>query len=85
VPRAWPDGRAKLGIRPEDVELEGDLTGELLVFEPQGRDFLVTLRVGGHEVQVLSASRPPGSSTLPLSFPPERLHLFDEEGARLDV
>jgi inositol-phosphate transport system ATP-binding protein len=85
VPRSWPEGRAKLGIRPEDVRLGGDLTGELVVFEPQGREFLFTLRVGGHEVKVLSADRPPASSTLPVTFPPERLHLFDEEGARLDL
>jgi len=85
VPRSWPEGRARLGIRPEHVRLEGDVEGEMVGFEPQGREFLVNVRVGARQLQVLTTARPPDTSTLRLSFPPDHLHLFDEEGARLDV
>jgi len=85
VPSSWPAGPATLGIRPEDVLLEGEIEGELLVYEPQGRDLLVTASVSGHQVQVLSPGRPLEAGSLTLSFPWERLHLFDAQGVRLEV
>jgi inositol-phosphate transport system ATP-binding protein len=86
VPRQWPRGVASLGIRPESIELPGDITATLLLTEPLGREFLVTCQVGDVTLQVLTTSRPetgPGNS-VSLGFPTERLHPFGDDGSRIE-
>jgi inositol-phosphate transport system ATP-binding protein len=83
TPSVWPSGAGYLGIRPEDVQLEGDIAAQLLVTEPLGREFLLTCAVNGITLQVLTPSRPEPGNTVSLGFPFERLHLFDAEGKRI--
>lgn len=85
TPADWPAGPGYVGIRPEDVRMEGGVTARLLALEPLGREFLLTCSVNGVTLQVLTLKRPekgPGS-TIDLDFPVERLHLFDAEGKRV--
>jgi multiple sugar transport system ATP-binding protein len=79
-----------LGIRPEHVEVGGNggvihnATAEII--EPMGAETLVWAKVAGEPFAIRldgDASIKVGE-TLPLSFPPDRLNLFDaESGKRL--
>ena len=75
-----------LGIRPEHIRGGGEIQAKLLIAEPMGREFLLTLEAGGHTFQALTPERPEqrDGATLHLDFPSERLHLFDEQGTRLE-
>jgi len=77
--------KVKLGIRPEDVRLEGDLQAKVTVFEPMGSTALVTLNLGGHEfvVQTTSGINFDAGDMVSVGFPSHALHLFNEEGTRL--
>jgi len=80
--------RVSLGIRPESFvrDGEGPIGFTVSVIEPTGPETHVFGTIGGHEVRVVFRERleiRPGDR-LPLSVPPDRLHLFDAAtGARL--
>jgi ABC-type sugar transport system ATPase subunit len=84
VPSGWPQGEGSLGIRPEDIRLGGPLEGRLLIVEPLGREFLLTLELSGITLQALTTTRAAQGESVGLAFPPERLHFFDASGKRLD-
>jgi multiple sugar transport system ATP-binding protein len=74
--------RVLIGIRPEDVRLEGegpaDLTGEVTVVEPTGSEQHVLLMAASHRlVAVLSADRQvvPGDR-VQVRFRHDRVHVF---------
>ncbi|WP_134671791.1 ABC transporter ATP-binding protein [Halorussus marinus] len=77
------DGRAVLGVRPEDLrqERDGPLRMEITVTEPLGDSLLTRGTVGGAEMEVsLPARSPVGvGDAVSLAADPERLHLFDPE------
>ena len=77
-----PGSRVMIGIRPDDLRLDGegpaDLTGEVVVVEPTGSQLHVHLTVAPHRlVAVLPADRQitPGDR-VPVSFRHDRLHAF---------
>jgi len=81
-----------LGIRPEDIRLadsgtpsEAVLRSRVELIELLGGEALVHVTVSGVEVTArLPAPVPPAGSDLALSFPLERIHLFDRaSGLRL--
>lgn len=84
VPSRWPSGPCHLGIRPEDIVLGGDIRAELTVVEPQGREFLLTARLGDVTVQAFAADRPAAVDHIGLGFPHEHLHLFGANGKRVE-
>src|SRR5215210_2800548 len=79
-----------LGIRPEDLTVEppgrGQVSGEIYVVEPMGREQLVDVRIGERTLQVIA---PPSFSgqigdTVGIGVNADRLHLFDpDSGERL--
>ncbi|CAN5853042.1 sn-glycerol-3-phosphate ABC transporter ATP-binding protein UgpC [soil metagenome] len=89
---SFSDGaRLTLGVRPEHLRLgrEGEawtLSGDLYATEPLGPETLITLTVGDRLVTArLFGDEPPevrGRTFLLLT--PEHLHLFGEDGRRLE-
>jgi multiple sugar transport system ATP-binding protein len=75
-----------LGIRPEDVTLNGTrpndpaVPGTIELVEPLGHQHLLHLRVGSATVTVRAApgERPTLGTVLTVRFDAARLHLFDE-------
>jgi ABC-type sugar transport system ATPase subunit len=50
-------GQVVMGIRPEDITLgTGDLTGEVMIVEPLGRENLVDVKVGDVRLHVLASA-----------------------------
>jgi ABC-type sugar transport system ATPase subunit len=82
--------QATMGIRPEHLSIvppaEGNVTGEIYVLEPMGREQIVDVQVGERRLRVIA---PPGfaggiGDRVGLRVAPERLHLFDTtSGERL--
>jgi len=82
--------QATLGVRPEHLAIvppaEGNVTGEIYVVEPMGREQIVDVQVGERRLRVIA---PPGfagriGDRVGLRVAPERLHLFDPaSGERL--
>ena len=71
-----------LGIRPESIEIGGELEGGVEVVETLGNEILLHVRIGEDSVTLRT---PPSGVTakmgekIKLRFPPEKLHLFDKE------
>jgi ABC-type sugar transport system ATPase subunit len=80
-----PQGPGVLGIRPEDMALDGEVPARVTVIESLGRETLLTLRLGEVDVKVLAdqTARPALGAELRLSVRPERVHLFNHAGARI--
>ncbi|GAA1970710.1 ABC transporter ATP-binding protein [Amycolatopsis minnesotensis] len=79
---ALGDREVVLGIRPEDVTLDGpENHGSVFVSEPLGADALVTVDLGGDRVKarVPAPFRSAVDSAVPVTFRADRLHLFDAE------
>jgi ABC-type sugar transport system ATPase subunit len=82
--------QATMGIRPEHLAIvppaDGNVTGEIYVLEPMGREQIVDVQVGERRLRVIA---PPGfaggiGDRVGLRVAPERLHLFDPtSGERL--
>ena len=85
VPVRHPQGPGFLGIRPEDVTLHGGVPARVTVVEPLGREMLLTLRLGDVDLKVLADQtvRPALGAELRLGVLRERVHIFDEAGARI--
>jgi ABC-type sugar transport system ATPase subunit len=86
------DGAASVvGIRPQDVVVAGPapLTGVVDLVEPRGHDAVVHLRLDDAAatllVAVTVAPGPEPGARVPITFPRDRLHLFEASGARLDL
>ncbi len=82
--------QATMGVRPEHLAIvppaDGNVTGEVYVVEPMGREQIVDVQVGERRLRVIA---PPGfvgriGDRVGLRVAPERLHLFDPtSGERL--
>ena len=76
-----------LGVRPEDINVEGEEKDEtiktrLTLIEPQGKEVLLTLKVGGLELKCLTypdTEIPEVGKDLWISFSNSRLHFFDKD------
>ena len=88
-----PHGEARqatMGVRPEHLAIvppaEGNVSGEVYVVEPMGREQIVDVQVGERRLRVIA---PPGfagriGDRVGLRVPAERLHFFDStSGERL--
>ncbi len=71
------------GVRPEDITVgEGDLTGEVYVVEPMGRDSIVHLNMGeGIMVRALVSGVVTMSmgENVKLKFDMSKIHIFDKK------
>lgn len=79
-------GRGWLGIRPEHVQVGGEVPGRVLLVEWQGREALLTVELAGGVVfkALLPPDRAPRTGEqVTLGWDIERLHAFDRLGARL--
>jgi multiple sugar transport system ATP-binding protein len=76
------------GLRPDEVTIggPGGVPAEILVVEPTGAETHVTVRLGGHELVMVSRSRldaRPGD-IIAVSLAADRAHIFDSAtGSRL--
>ncbi|RVV97349.1 sn-glycerol-3-phosphate ABC transporter ATP-binding protein UgpC [Mesobaculum littorinae] len=84
-------GPVTLGIRPEHVEMvapeEGTLSGEVLVAERLGGETYLHVDLGNEEPFVVKADGGVMQKTgerIGLRFPPQALHLFDEDGTAFE-
>ncbi len=79
-----------LGIRPEHVAIRpatGGVEATVELVEPTGLGIILHLTVHGVAFKVFTADRAmlvPGER-LTVGFPPERLHLFGPDGARIPL
>ncbi len=81
-------GNVLAGIRPEHIVLgahkEISLMGVPVLIEPIGATHLVSIRVGGNELKVLTTEAPPLQKEVMASFSIEDVYFFDgENGDRL--
>lgn len=79
-------GKVIMGIRPEDISIspDGELSGEVYVVEPMGREDLIDVRVGPHSFIVLGdadASHKPGDQVR-LAFNMETAQFFDPQSEK---
>jgi multiple sugar transport system ATP-binding protein len=71
-----------LGIRPEDIRPEGSSvphSARIDVVEPMGAETFVHLVCSGHTLvaRLSPSAKPVRGDTLPFSFAPDKLHVFD--------
>jgi ABC-type sugar transport system ATPase subunit len=87
VPAGHPRGAGALGIRPEDATLDGPIPARTMVVEALGRENLVTVRVGTADIRVLvdQNTRPAPGQVVGLGYRPDRVHCFDQSGARVGL
>ncbi len=79
------EGKAILGVRPEDMRLGAEGTaGETFVVEPLGREDLIDVNVEGTHVRVLAdpALRLKINEPVKLSFNMDKVQLFDPQTER---
>jgi ABC-type sugar transport system ATPase subunit len=87
--RLQPGDRVVLGVRPQDVDLEGsgpaDGRARVEVVEPLGPAILCHSRLDGHPLRVLVPAERPvvEGDELSLRLRRDRLHLFHPDGPRL--
>jgi sn-glycerol 3-phosphate transport system ATP-binding protein len=84
-PRPGPEGLPlTIGIRPEHLRAEaGGLPLALDLVEPLGSETVLHGRLAGGEPLVIKLSGPaPRDGSLPVTLPPEALHVFTGEGGR---
>ena len=70
-----------LGIRPEDIALGGEVESVIEVIETLGNEVLLHLRIGNETVtaRLPSTMGKKMGEKLKVSFPPEKIHLFDKD------
>lgn len=84
--------RATLGVRPRAFELisePGDetLSAKVDIIEPMGAETLLHLLIGGQELRVVvdRRQRPAVGKAVHLRCRPSQLHLFGNDGLRIDM
>jgi inositol-phosphate transport system ATP-binding protein len=85
VPPGHPMGPGSLGVRPEDITLDGGIATRVVVVEPLGRENLITVRLGEVDVKILvdQGQRPAPGSEIRLGLRADRVHFFDHTGRRV--
>ena len=75
-----------MGVRPEDVVLceDGSLSGEVFVVEPLGREDMIAVRMGSHQLSALVSTeqRIRAADTVRLKLKDDRLQFFDPHSKR---
>ncbi|TRD15036.1 ABC transporter ATP-binding protein [Palleronia caenipelagi] len=68
------------GMRPEQIQLGGDLDATLHLVEPTGPDTVLVCDLAGHQLDVVTRDRVDLRRGAPLKLhcPPEHIHLFDK-------
>jgi multiple sugar transport system ATP-binding protein len=86
-----PDGPLTLGVRPEDITVsleqgEGLYPATVFVSEPLGNEVIVNVHVGQALIKVRAqpSLRPVRGQTVYLKADAGRLHLFGDDGRRLN-
>lgn len=76
-------GKVIMGIRPEDIAISpnGELSGEVYMVEPMGRENLIDVRVGEHSFIILTAAttNPNPGENVKLAFNAENVQFFDPQ------
>lgn len=83
-----PQGTETIGIRPVNVaRAVGGVAAVVSYTEPLGSETVVHLNAGGQEIVALWESEDTENllrgQRVTLTFPPEKLHFFDENGKRI--
>jgi len=78
-----------VGVRPEHVavsESDGGVPAVVELVEPTGFGTILHLRLDGTHIKAFSLERqaPVSGTVVNVRFTPERLHLFDAEGTRIE-
>ena len=91
IDRGAADGGAGMvaGIRPHDVSIgtSGPMAATVELVEPRGHDFLVHLRLsvpGSAMLVAISRAAPAAGTLVYPQFPREHVHLFGNDGRRLE-
>lgn len=79
-----------LGVRPHDLTLmnDGPLSGTVILVEHLGNETLVSLSLSNGQALIVALDGDTDchvGQTLKVGFPPNKVHLFDEVGARVAV
>ena len=79
--------RVLAGIRPEDLTRGDGIHATVDVVEPVGHESIVYATAGSEKLVAIFEPReaPRAGETIALGVAPERVHLFDESGARLSL
>ena len=80
-----------VGIRPEDIEVGKDserdnVAGEVILVEPIGSDTLINVEIAAQvscKIRMPAASVVREGDRIKLKIPPEKIHLFNEDGNRI--
>ncbi len=80
-----PVGAVSLGIRPEDISLSGDMSGQVLSTEFTGADLLVHTQIGNQPLTVRADGKAVISPLAQINFgwQHSNLHWFDAQGLRI--
>ena len=72
-------GAVEVGFRPESVTLRGGIGAEVLSVEPLGRETLVEVAVGGHQIRLLADAgfRAPVGTRVAISIDATQVHFFE--------
>ncbi|MDE2775898.1 MAG: ABC transporter ATP-binding protein [Chloroflexota bacterium] len=85
-PPARHGGAVVMGIRPEDIQIaaDGDVTGEIFVVEPLGREDLIDARVGEHSFILLADTEKQhrAGESVSLKFDMTQAQFFDPQTER---
>lgn len=80
-----PEGATTIGIRPEHIQLGGDLKMQVSVVEPMGAETVIIGRLGSQKAMAVFHERvviEPGE-TIDVSFQYSKTHFFDGAGNRI--
>jgi multiple sugar transport system ATP-binding protein len=91
LPVSVSPGSYTLGVRPEDFTIaeNGRIAAEVEVVEPMGSDNFLHLRISDTDqeitARVSSTFHPDDGDVVELDFDPADVHLFQENGDRIDI
>jgi multiple sugar transport system ATP-binding protein len=73
-----------LGVRPQDFEIcaveDGDVRGQVLLVQPQGRNAIVFVEIGEATLVLQSSRRVGKGETLGVRLNRDKIHVFDATG-----
>ena len=86
APAAKHAGAVVMGLRPEDIAIasDGEVSGEIFVVEPLGREDLIDVRVGQHSFILLAntESQHRAGERVSLQFDMNQVQFFDPQTER---
>jgi inositol-phosphate transport system ATP-binding protein len=79
-------GKVIMGIRPEDITIspDGELSGEVYMVEPMGRENLIDVRIDAHSIIVLADAdtNPKPGELIKLTFNVDNVQFFESQTER---